>query len=125
MVEQPVEKVAVCRFDELADGSATLVTVRGHKIALSRIGDEVFAMRDACPHKGGSLSLGRVAGKRTELICPWHFFRFDLRTGASVTNPGLLNKTYPVTIDNGNILVELQRPRAAATDTHGDENDAD
>lgn len=109
MVEAQLENVLVGRLDELTDGATTLVTARGRKIALTRVGDEVFAMRDACPHRAGPLSDGRVSAARLELICPWHFFRFDLRTGASITNPALVNETYPVVIDNGNVYVSIQR----------------
>jgi nitrite reductase (NADH) small subunit len=86
------------------------VTALGRKIALSRVGDEIFALRDACPHRAGPLSCGRVSTARLELICPWHFFRFDLRTGASVTNSELIAETYPVVIENGNVYVSIQRP---------------
>jgi nitrite reductase (NADH) small subunit len=112
MVEDTAERTTVCRFDELEDGSATLVTVRGRKIALCRVGQEVFAMQDACPHRGGPLSFGKVSGKRLELICPWHFFRYDLRTGASVTNPEMINETYPVTVENGDVVIEMRNKHA-------------
>jgi nitrite reductase/ring-hydroxylating ferredoxin subunit len=109
MVEAQLENVLVGSFDELTDGAVKLVTARGRKIALTRVGDEVFAMRDACPHRAGPLSDGRVSTARLELICPWHFFRFDLRGGASITNPDLVNETYPVVIENGNVYVSIQR----------------
>lgn len=115
MVETTLEEILVCRVDELVDGAAKLVTVRGRKIALSRIGEEVFAMRDACPHKAGPLSDGRVSATRAELICPWHFFRFDVRTGASITNPELVNETYPVRIESGNVYVSIRRPAGAVS----------
>jgi nitrite reductase/ring-hydroxylating ferredoxin subunit len=113
MVDTISEDVLVCRLDELEDGAAKLVTARGRKIALTRIGGEVFAMRDACPHKAGPLSDGRVSAARGELICPWHFFRFDVRTGASITNPELVNETYPARVDDGNVYVSIRRPAGA------------
>ena len=112
MVEDNLQRVTVCRLDEVDDGSAIPVTVRGRKLALARIGDEVFAMGDACPHRGGPMSSGRVSAKRCELICPWHFFRYDLRTGASVTNPELVNETYPAMVENGNVVIEIRSSRA-------------
>lgn len=113
MVDDVLERVAVCRLDALEEGAPTLVTARGRKIVLARVGDEVFAMRDACPHNGASLSCGWISAKRRELICPWHRFRFDLRTGASVTNPALLNETQPVVVEDGNVIVEILRPTRA------------
>lgn len=113
MVDTISEDVLVCRLDELQDGQAKLVTARGRKIALTRIADEVFAMRDACPHKAGPLSDGKVSAARGELICPWHFFRFNLRTGASITNPEMVNETYPARVEDGNVYVSIRRPAGA------------
>ena len=44
-------------------------------------------------------------------ICPLHFFRFDVRTGASVTNPELIAPTFPVTISEGDVYVDIADPR--------------
>ena len=107
-MQSNAERISVCRLSDLAEATPLLVTARGRKIALCRIGDEVFAMRDACPHKGGPLSFGRVSEKRLELICPWHFFRFDLKTGKSITNPDLVNETYPVVVEGDEVFVEIR-----------------
>lgn len=115
MVTDDIERVSVCRLDDLVDGCARLVTARGRKIAVCRVGDEVFAMRDACPHRAGPLSDGRVSAQRLELVCPWHFFRFDLRTGKSITNPEMANETYPVVIEKGEVLLEIRRAPSTAT----------
>ena len=114
MVERIVERVRVCGLDELADRVPLAVTARGRPIALCRVGDAVFALGDACPHRGAQLSFGRIPEDRLELICPWHFFRFDLRTGASVTIPNLVNQTYPVVVEDGEVFVELSRPAEGA-----------
>jgi 3-phenylpropionate/trans-cinnamate dioxygenase ferredoxin component len=106
------ERVRVCRFDDIADGTALLVSAKQRKIVLARIGDEVFALQDACPHKGGALHEGKVHTGRCEVICPLHFFRFDVRTGASITNPELVAPTFPVTISEGDVYVHVARPAA-------------
>ena len=110
--EAAVERVKVCRFDDIADGTALLVTAKQRKIALARIGAEIFALQDSCPHKGGTLSEGKVHTGRYEVICPLHFFRFDVRTGASITNPELVAPTFPVTISDGDVYVDITRPAA-------------
>jgi nitrite reductase (NADH) small subunit len=101
------EKVDVGAFADLADGSVQLVMVARRKVALCRVGDEVFAVEDACPHFGGPLSDGTVSVKRKELICPWHRFRFDLTDGCSVTNRALCAKTFPATVENGRVYVTV------------------
>lgn len=102
-----MRRIAVCRFDELADGKARRVMVEQRPIALIRCGERVFACLDSCPHKGGFLSEGMVSTTRLEVICPWHRFRFHLETGASVTNPELVVPTFAVRVEEGQILVEL------------------
>jgi NAD(P)H-dependent nitrite reductase small subunit len=109
------ERVKVCRFDDIADGTALLVKAKQRKIALARIGSEIFALQDSCPHKGGTLSEGRVHTGRCEVICPLHFFRFDVRTGASITNPELVAPTYPVTITDGDVYVDIARPARSSS----------
>ena len=99
--------VTACRLDELEDGAARRVLVGPRALALVRCGERVFACLDSCPHKGGFLSEGMVSVARNEVICPWHRFRFHLETGASVTNPELVVPTFPVRIENGQVLVEL------------------
>lgn len=99
--------VTACRLDELADGAVRRVMVGARPLALVRCGDGVYALLDSCPHFGGPLSEGTVSVKRRELICPWHRFRFQLDSGASATNPELLAQTFPVTIEDGQVLVSL------------------
>jgi nitrite reductase (NADH) small subunit len=49
-------------------------------IAVFRTGDnEVFALKDSCPHKGGPLSQGIVHGR--SVACPLHNWNIDLATG--------------------------------------------
>ncbi len=66
----------------------------------------MFAFAAACPHKAGPLWEGQVSVKRCEVACPWHRFRFDLRSGKSVTYDRLVARTYPVAIRDGQIYVD-------------------
>ncbi|MEM7037362.1 MAG: Rieske (2Fe-2S) protein, partial [Bacteroidota bacterium] len=48
-----------------------LVTVNGKKICLVRKGEELFAVRNRCPHAGGPLHQGFL-NEKGDLVCPWH-----------------------------------------------------
>jgi len=96
-----------CLLDELPAGAMRLVTVRQRKIVLMRVDDDVYAFQNACPHKAGPLNEGTLHTGRCEIICPWHRFRFDLKSGASVTNPALVAKTFPVSVRDGQIFVTV------------------
>ena len=55
------------------------------KLALVLDGDVVLAVEAWCPHLDGPLWEGSTA--QGEIACPWHGWRFSLRTGACVWSP--------------------------------------
>jgi nitrite reductase/ring-hydroxylating ferredoxin subunit len=94
--------IAVCRFDELADGAIRRFMVDDDfPIAIIRCGDGVHALLDSCPHRGAPLSKGTVDVELREVICPWHFFRFKLPYGESASGSDLKVPAYEVTIEDG------------------------
>ena len=67
--------------------------------------DEVFALRDSCPHKQGPLSQGIVHDKT--VTCPLHNWRIELDTGiAKGPDEGCTGK-YAVKIDANKIFVQI------------------
>ncbi len=98
--------VKVATTDELEDQQAKLVEVEGQKIALLRVGGTFYALSDTCTHRGGPLSEGDVEG--TEVTCPWHGAKFDLRTGGVLGPPARTGvKSYPVKVTGSDIEIEL------------------
>src|SRR5206468_629020 len=64
--------------------------MNGTEVAVFRCGNQLYALQNRCPHAGGSLADGTVEGD--EVICPLHGYRFNIRTGACVTDPALRAK---------------------------------
>lgn len=58
-------------------------------LALHKVGGEILAAQAFCPHLDGPLYEGTIVGEH--IVCPWHFWRFDLRTGKRVLL-GLLSR---------------------------------
>ena len=89
---------------------ARRVPAPGGDIAVFRTGDNaVFALRDACPHKGGPLSQGIVHGR--SVTCPLHAWNIDLSTGEPTgadAGKGCA-PAIPVRIDEGRILLLAAR----------------
>jgi nitrite reductase (NADH) small subunit len=85
-------------------GSRVVKTAMGC-VAVFRTGsDEVFALENRCPHKGGPLSEGIVHGNK--VTCPLHNWVFSLETGeAQGADKGTV-PTYPARIEDGRILLE-------------------
>jgi 3-phenylpropionate/trans-cinnamate dioxygenase ferredoxin subunit len=104
---------------ELAEGTMKEVLVQGHEILLARVGDSYYAVDNRCPHMGGKLSQGKLAG--TTVTCPLHGSQFDLTSGQVVRwlSGGLASKTgrvvkpskslnvYKVKVEDSRILIEL------------------
>jgi nitrite reductase (NADH) small subunit len=106
VTESPPE-VLVTRLADLAPGQLQLVAVNGSRVALARVGDHVYALGDTCPHRGGSLSVGRLTGSR--LACPLHGWMFDVRTGDCVLpGRGARVPSYRVRIEAGDVWVAAE-----------------
>jgi nitrite reductase/ring-hydroxylating ferredoxin subunit len=101
-----VPRVRVARLEDLPAGAPRLVQVEGRRIVLARVGDTVYACADACAHRGGPLSEGRLSGPR--LACPWHGWHYDVRSGQCVfPGRGAAVATYPVEVADGDVHLEI------------------
>ncbi|MDJ0960876.1 MAG: non-heme iron oxygenase ferredoxin subunit [Acidimicrobiia bacterium] len=75
-----------------------------HRVALFRIGDDVYAIGDRCSHAEASLAEGLVFDGAVE--CPRHGAEFDLGTGAAGSLPATTPvPVYTVTIDDGDVFL--------------------
>jgi nitrite reductase (NADH) small subunit len=64
-----------------ADGADRWVVEHGgRRLAVFDVGGRLVVTDDACPHRGGPLSEGVV--RNGAVMCPWHWYTFDLRSGA-------------------------------------------
>jgi NAD(P)H-dependent nitrite reductase small subunit len=96
--------VTVGRVDDLPEGRGATVELHGGKeIALFRVDGEFFAIENFCPHKGAPLADGTLRGP--SVICDWHGWQFDLRTGACVDRFADGVETYEVVIEDGWIKI--------------------
>jgi 3-phenylpropionate/trans-cinnamate dioxygenase ferredoxin subunit len=98
--------VKVATIDEMTSQPARCIEVEGEKVALFKGDDAFCALSDTCTHRGGPLSEGEVEG--TEVTCPWHGAKFDLRTGAVLGPPARTGvRSYPVRVTGRDIEVEI------------------
>ena len=72
----------ICRVEDIPVlGSRRVARDQGLDVAVFRNdADEVFALLDRCPHKGGPLSQGIVFG--TSVACPMHNWTIGLKDGS-------------------------------------------
>jgi thiamine pyrophosphate-dependent acetolactate synthase large subunit-like protein/nitrite reductase/ring-hydroxylating ferredoxin subunit len=86
----------------------TVVQAGHHAVALSRTAQGWGAIANRCPHQGGPLGEGLIEG--CWLICPWHGWEYDPRTGET---PGPFDDrvpSYEVEIRDGRVLVGVIEP---------------
>ena len=89
-----------------------VVRTAGGDIAVFRTGDdEVFALDDRCPHKGGPLSQGIVHNKR--VTCPLHNFVIELKSGTAVAPDEGCTRAHPIKVENNTVWLCVQTPAAA------------
>ncbi len=95
--------IPVARLADLDERGRAVVRVGGESVALIRVEGRLHALQEACPHRGGPLSEGDQDG--CLLYCPLHAWAFDVRTGASPTNPGARVRIYEVRVIGDEIQV--------------------
>lgn len=101
---QTMTRLPLCTIDDLPVGLGRAFAVGDKPIAVfrSRAG-KVFAVEGTCPHKGGPLADGMIAGE--QVVCPYHAFKFHHQTG-ECDQPGVCAiATYPVEVVDGQVFV--------------------
>ena len=98
--------IKVATIEEIPLLGSRVVTTEKGNIALFRTAEnEVFALHDKCPHKGGPLSQGIVSGKK--VTCPMHGWNIGLEDGNAVAPDVGCARSYPVRIDEGVVYISL------------------
>ncbi|MDQ1314147.1 MAG: nitrite reductase small subunit [Pseudomonadota bacterium] len=67
--------------------------------------DEVFALKDRCPHKGGPLSQGIVHGKK--VACPMHNWNIELDSGSAVAPDRGCARVFPVKLEGSRVWLDF------------------
>ena len=97
--------VKVASIAKLPPGSATQVEVAGHPYALCNVDGKMYALDGVCPHAGGPLGCGALHGNM--LVCPWHGWEYDCRTGENDFDPDIRVAPFAVRIDGDDILIDV------------------
>lgn len=85
-------------------------------IAVFNLGDRVLAVDNRCPHRGGPLADGIVAGET--VVCPLHGWKVNLQSGAVArpTDVASCVTVYPTRIDNGVVVIGVPATLLPGTD---------
>ncbi|GAB4056713.1 nitrite reductase small subunit NirD [Uliginosibacterium sediminicola] len=87
-------------------GSRVVKSTQHGDIAIFRTSaDEVFALHDKCPHKGGPLSQGIIAGR--QVTCPLHSWKIELDSGNVVAPDSGCSKSFAAKLVDGDVYLSV------------------
>ena len=96
-------------------GSRCVARPQGMDVAVFRNAqDEVFALLDRCPHKGGPLSQGIVFG--TSVACPLHNWTIGMADGCAKSPDEGCTPKFAVKVENGVVHLDATELAAHALD---------
>ena len=112
----------VARASEIAPGGRKLVEVDGRSIGVFNVHGTFVAVLNVCPHELAPVCLGAVRGTTLAslpgeycwgregeiLVCPWHGWEFELRTGEALADKRKRLRLYPVTVREDTVYVTLR-----------------
>ncbi|MBV8842924.1 MAG: Rieske (2Fe-2S) protein [Bryobacterales bacterium] len=104
--------VKVGSVSQLTPGSVLEAEIAGNSYAICNVDGELHALDGVCPHAGGPLGQGALHG--ATLVCPWHAWEYDCRTGANDFDPDVKVECFPVKVEGGEILIDVPETGAEA-----------
>lgn len=112
----------VCSANQLTPGERLIVNVEGRSIGLFNVKGQYYAVHNRCPHVGGALCAGPLTGttlpttQRGDYVyaheghilrCAWHGWEFQVETGQCLSDKKYRAKTFPVTVEDGEVVVHF------------------
>ena len=103
----PTGWFVVAWSSNVAPGDVKRLHYFGRELVCFRTEGGVVSVLEAyCQHLGGHLGVGgRVEGD--DIVCPWHGWQFNVKTGGLVMNPRECIPTYEVKLEGSDILVAI------------------
>jgi 3-phenylpropionate/trans-cinnamate dioxygenase ferredoxin subunit len=94
----------VAKVDEIPPGGRLAMIVDDRAVLVLRVGNDFYAIEDACTHDGQPLDNGPL--RDHEIQCPRHGARFDIKTGRALCMPAVEPVvTFEVKVENGEVYV--------------------
>ncbi|MGA8042912.1 MAG: Rieske (2Fe-2S) protein [Terracidiphilus sp.] len=100
------EFVRICAERDLPpEDEVAEIEAAGQIFCVARLGGKVCVLDGVCPHEGGPLGHGVLEDGK--VVCPWHAFAFDLKTGIAEHDPKVRAKVFEAKVERGAVLVKL------------------
>jgi nitrite reductase/ring-hydroxylating ferredoxin subunit len=127
-----MREVNIGAASEFSDPGRKIVGFRGYEVAVFKLDGEFFAWLNLCPHMGGPVCQGKMIAKVEEVIaddrtskgmafsrtkmhivCPWHGYEFDIRTGVHPGNAKARLRKVKVAVTDGDVVIAVPEEREA------------
>jgi chlorite dismutase len=97
--------------ESLTAGQSQVLYVDGKQVALFNVDGQFHAISNRCPHARGPLSEGSVDTGDCSVVCPWHYAKFDLRSGRVIDGVASAPvESYAVEVRDGVVFVGTRAP---------------
>ena len=97
----------VSKVGDIQDGEKVCVSADGTGIVICQIDGDLFAAEDVCPHAGMPLGEGELRG--SNLICPFHGYTYDMKSGKNVDWPDDVSlRQFPIRVESDRIEVDVE-----------------
>jgi nitrite reductase/ring-hydroxylating ferredoxin subunit len=95
----------VAKAADVEEGKGLIVWAGNFKVALFRCEGVIYAIRNQCPHMGGDLGEGLLTGDVVR--CPWHGWKFNVKTGKSPEAEMVAVRSFEVKLEGGDVYVAV------------------
>jgi nitrite reductase/ring-hydroxylating ferredoxin subunit len=114
------------RSDGIPEHGRLVVDIGNRTVGIFRVGGQLFAYENTCPHMGGPVCQGLIIPAVRELVnetqvstgyafdesemrivCPWHGYEFSIETGSHPAKPSIRLKRVGVEEEGGEVYVTL------------------
>ena len=135
-----MRQVHIGSASEFADPGRKIFAFERFEVAVFKLDGQFFAYLNQCPHMGGPACQGKmmakvdeiIAGDRTSkgmafsrtkmhVVCPWHGYEFDIRTGVHPGNPRAQLRKVAIAVSGDDLVIGLpdvaERSRQGAQPT--------
>ena len=99
------EFVRAASTTEIPPGASKIVNVGAVAVAIFHVDGAFHAINNTCVHRGGPLGEGEV--EQGAVTCPWHAWKFDVRTGECTNRPGTRVAVHEVRVEGQDVLVKV------------------
>jgi nitrite reductase (NADH) small subunit len=107
--------IQITSVDDIPCREGRVIRLGALSVAVFNTGERFFAVENRCPHSGGPLADGIVAGNT--VTCPLHNWKICIESG-NVVKPCASDapslRTFPVRVENGIVMLAVEAARQAA-----------